>query len=594
MKLKDLLSNKGFTLASAVIALVIIAGSTSLIMQVTKNMTKENASSRATTIYEVERNKIASTLASVAVCRANFGGLTLAQLADIPSLKGSTAANLLTVKNTSYFNNLIKVSLIKVRATTLGELYYNVAEPDRNFVLEITYGDPTAKNSSYVGKKTSIITIPLYMKFTGTVVSDCYTYAQNNHIAEALAATCSPTLLAAASTSNRALLNAGVSCDVSASFETATATTCTQSAPLVSPSTFTALAGFNTTGNMLNFPNIADPLNPAGSTCRGIPTACATPGTSAFNITDNVVNCDFPGNTRDISCNIGDVLYHDTGALASCVSPTCPIANQFIQSINNTNTVCYEAPPVICPAGQYVSEFNPALPGGRTCSILPSWSGSCTPNFGVSVTRTGLNAATSNGILNCGTYDKTKTCPNPNSSTFVQSLDSTNVAVCNITTTSPVAAICGSANNTCALGTFLSDDPDTLGPVVWTYNWTCAGLYGGANTACALPMPAGCPPTLVQEPVTGLSCTLPAIANGFPSSCSVAISVAKACSAGSICGTAGYGYGTNIYNDDTCPAPTAPYNSASGCIGVTCGGAAASCTWSGNYTVTKTCNGGAF
>ena len=401
----------------ALFALSIITGGSVYIMNLNKQTKVESAMSRSTTLVELEKKRIATILGDNNTCKlaGNFGGQVPVR-ASINNLVNSSGNKFVELSGT-YFNKLLTVTSISSRLAIASDPNASEIGTDKGYILTIKYSDSTLNNTrnAYTGKKSSIIEIPMYMKLAAGLVSECYSLSQNNNVNMAIRAACSP---ASPGTTKKSLLNIGTTtesdCEHTINFDppAGTFTSCNSTATGSVPSKTEALSGWDLVGNKITIPL---------SKCSGIATNCPTLNTNSYGINASSSLCSYPGGSRDGACGAGQILYHTSGSTTSCVTVNCSNAFEFVQSINSGSTICFKAPATTCPANQYVSVFNNGAPD--TCTILPAWSGSCAAsNFGSSVTRA---TATSNGTLNCSPYNKSKVCPAPSTTTFVNQFTAT-------------------------------------------------------------------------------------------------------------------------------------------------------------------------
>jgi hypothetical protein len=272
----------------------------------------------------------------------------------------------------------------------------------------------------------------MYMRIAAGVVQDCYAIAESNKVNLAINAACSPALLAQNSVNNNSLLQRyELGTEYTASTDTQLESSCTHSMtfdqPLTNsteclfttgaPSKTTLLTGFNmnTTTHELNFPI---------SKCSSINTTCTDSFAGMYKIIDSTAVCSQPGDARDGTCTAGQVV-RVNGATATCVSTSCSAPGSFIHSLDSAGLGCFTAPPTTCAANQYIKKFNPT--GPDTCDNLPAMNGNCGAGFGTSVTRA---YTTNDGVLNCASYTKTKSCATPSNTTFAQNFNSSTSAGC--------------------------------------------------------------------------------------------------------------------------------------------------------------------
>jgi len=438
-------NNLGFSLITAIIALAGVTATTAYLISLSKNASVVSATAKSTTYLEAERSRISAALSNNNTCilDANFGGGQPAIRASITSLytavppAAPAAQPLLITQGGEYYNKTLRIDSIQLRAAVasspgvIGDINGADVGTDKGYILQINYLDTSPNNgrSSFIGKKQSVINIPMYMKVVAGNVVECYSLGQNNNIDQAIRATCSPASGASTKVSLKNL-NSGneADCEHSVIFTDPSpavdTTTCTSTAASA-PSTSTSLSGWDLTPGTPS--TLGAKITIPGTKCSGIDTpTCSTAGQSSYSITDNIPACSYAGGIRDGACSSGQLLYHNSGTSTTCTTVNCPAAHSFINTITSAGASCFTAPTTTCGPNQYVKIFNST--GSDVCGILPTMSGTCgVGSFGISITR---DNATANGTLNCAAYSKAKACPSPNAYTFATALGASSTATC--------------------------------------------------------------------------------------------------------------------------------------------------------------------
>lgn len=417
MKIRSLLSNSGYSLIFALVALATITGTTAYLLDIKQTDVKQSSKARAVSLVELERSRISAALSDNTTCMEVFGGQARLR-GDILNLSTTAPAATIIAKTGKYYNEILTVSLITTRVANAGEFPgILTAGTDKNYVLEIRYFDATAGHTVYTGKPASFIYIPMYMK--GSPVTECYALAQNSEINLAIKDSCSP---GTAATLKNSLLGStgtiGTDCTHTATFAAAAPENTTCMDDTIVPTQTNALIGFDL------IPGTKAVDVPA-SKCVGIATACAAFSSSIWRITNSSALCGTPGIDRANPCGPGQVLYKNGASNYTCITVSCPAADFFVREVNSAGAVCFEAPTTTCGPNQYVKDYNAA--GVGTCAPLPIMSGTCGGNdFGSSLTRA---SAGNNGSLNCAPV-LAKQCSTPARTNFATHFNDITTADC--------------------------------------------------------------------------------------------------------------------------------------------------------------------
>lgn len=398
------------------VSLSVVVGASYYIMGLNKNSKQQSAAAKNTTLAELEKRRISALMSDSETCKlvANFGGGSATKgLASLTHKNGSVIAAV----GQQYQENTLRLNSIVSRIRP----HFPPGDPNpfigtaKQYELLLTYGEATTGRSAYVGKKNTIIRIPMYFNDPATV-SECYAMTENTDIDLVVNHTCSPVTAATLKNSN---INATNACEHNVTFSSGTFSDCPKSATIS-----TAFNGFDqNSGNST--------VSYLTSRCTGMSgSAAATtcpPRQTAHGVSSSNIQCAYVGGSRDpTTCADGQVIYHTSGTTTSCVTVNCANPFEFVQRLTSASTICFKAPTTSCPAGQYVYEFSPST--GDKCKILPALSGSCTgSDFGTSITRA---TATVNGTLNCTYYNKAKPCSPNNATTFMNSVSATGAANC--------------------------------------------------------------------------------------------------------------------------------------------------------------------
>jgi hypothetical protein len=420
-------TEKGFSIVMALVALALVASGTSYIIGLNKNSKVQSAMVRSTSFTELEKRRISTVLANNDTCKlaVNFGnGSTSPIQGNIAALYATPTVTLIARGGLYYKSDItatggvLKISNIQTRVDP------TTAFPgtSKQYELVIDYSDPTAGRSTFAGKRSTQIRIPMYMQVVGGFVVDCYAMSGNTDVNNVINASCSPQISSTVKNSNLTITGTTVNdCQHNMTFVTGnTSTDCPQT--LTVPSQTTFLNGFdlNSGTGTVDYPI---------TRCSGFnggTGACAANQT-AYAMSSSALQCAFTGGIRDPStCSAGQIIYHSSGTTYSCVTVNCTNPFEFVQSISSAATTCYAAPSTICGANQYVYQFNAS--GTDQCAILPTFSGNCAAsNYGISITRA---TTTSGGVLNCSAYNMAKPCSPSNSTTFMTGIGATGTAVC--------------------------------------------------------------------------------------------------------------------------------------------------------------------
>lgn len=404
-------NNNGFSIVIVLASISVVVGLSYYVMGLNRNSKVQSAMVKNTSFVELERRRISAVLSDNETCKtaANFGGQSAIRV-GITSLNTLTNQPLVTV-NTKYYNDTLTLSSIQTRI--------NPDSPfpgtSKQYEVVLNYLDSSTGRNAYIGKKQTLIRIPMFMNVVGGLVSECYAITENNEIDIAIKDSCSPVTPAANINSYVNTANgSAIECQRNVGFAAGSSTDC----PLT-PTRTTALGGFDQ-----NISNGTVTYNT--SRCTGITAACPA-GQTAHAIVDSNIQCDDVGSARDpVTCSPGEMLYHSGGTSTSCVSADCTVPLEFVQSMNSTSETCYSAPATTCPPNQYVYIFDKN--GTDQCKILPAMSGSCAPsNYGDSITRA---TTTVNGTLNCSAYNKAKSCGSPSPTTYMTGTNASGAASC--------------------------------------------------------------------------------------------------------------------------------------------------------------------
>lgn len=429
-------SQAGFSIVAVLVALAFVGAGTTFIMDLNKRSKVQSALVRKTTFTEIERRRLSAILSDSATCSlaANLGGQPAVRpINSLVTLNGGV----LIAKNVSYYNNMLTVSSIETRVLlNPGAL----ANTPKQYELVINYSesvfsDSTANRSSYLGKKNTIIRIPMFInKNSSGNVTDCYAITETSDIDTVVNNVCSPATTSTLkhnvlSLTTQESANKSISCLRNMGPGPSFPSTFTASVLLDCPAG-TAISGFSLTSatGSIDFPVTLPSTAQNCTALNGFASTSCTSPTRAWALNSTTLSCDNPGSSRDLTnvCSTGQILYHSSGTSVSCVTVNCPTANEFVQTVTSSGATCYSAPATTCPANQYVMQFNQT--GSDVCGILPAFNGSCAAsNYGVSITRA---TATAGGTLNCSAYNKAKSCSPSGVVTFMNGMDATGAATC--------------------------------------------------------------------------------------------------------------------------------------------------------------------
>ncbi len=615
MKIKEYFNNSGYSLIFSIIALSVITGLTAYLMDSKKVNTVDSAIARSTSLVEVEKSRISTALSSNRACafiteapgNVQLGFRNKARqrldIAKIVVVNGNAELDLV-VKNQTYHNGILKVSNISTREITASDpgYYAGAIGSDNGWVIQINYTESSTGKSAYSGKKSSFAVIPMYMK--GDPITECYSRGQNEKIDIAINDSCSPVTLAAGTRNRNSTLTTGATvvsdCSHNMTFDVNSSplsgdanqirgsTQCidTNIDAFGDPTTIVggqtkALIGFNlnTTTGELTF--LTDK-------CLGIATTCIG-ATAMWKILGTVPSCAAPGiNRLDLTCTAGKVLYKNGAGNYTCVSVNCPIADQFVASVNGAaGAVCYQARTSLCGANRYVKDFF--ANGDVDCGELPITTGSCGVNqFGQNITR---NVGNYNGVMSCLTMTA-KACVNPGRTNFVTNFNDSNNATC---------IIAPPAGSSCNVDGF---NVPHLGSVT---------AYQSANGNPCVSEPRNCNNGFLSGSYTNGSCNNSCNGTTMAPLCTVPTS-----NHNTIAGNCSSGYGTCSYKctngmwlpqiantcsstppspclaktDANCSLPqiAAGSSTAGACVGGTSGSCNYSCSGAGAWAkVTNTC-----
>ncbi|MFA6237011.1 MAG: hypothetical protein WC635_06755 [Bacteriovorax sp.] len=418
-KIKSSHNNQnGFSIVMVITALALVSAGTVYIMEINKQSAKVSAAARSTSFTELERRRISGVLANSDTCKlaANFGGQGPVRGA-INSLVSADGTPLV-VLNGQYYNKVLTLVKISTVQTTAGSA--------KGYDLFLDYYDASANKgtrTSYTGKTSTTIRIPMYMKKNvGGNVVDCYALTETNQLDTAITNACSPGIINTAN--SRYVLEQTTEgnvadCSSEITFDNGQGGNNPNSVCGGSKFFRGLVAGpIAATGQALQFTN---------SLCFNLTgTAAATTGCAAYQgahqISGGNVTCQYPGITRDTDagsalCGAGQILFRTGPSTTTCVTVSCA-TDSYVNAIGSGGTTCYSVPVQSCTAaGQYVSGFTAA--GNPTCADLPALNGSCAGGFATSVDRT-----TTGGTLVCAAYTVAKSCA-PGPTTFAYQISPT-------------------------------------------------------------------------------------------------------------------------------------------------------------------------
>jgi hypothetical protein len=353
----------------------------------------------------------------------------------------------LVTVNATYYDGRLKVSSIRWEATVTPA---SSATP-KEYRLVIAYNDGTSadnnsQRNAFVGKKQSVIEIPMYMKVVSGVISECFAMTENKDVDLVISQSCSPIT---ANTNRKSALSIklGVAVDCSNQFNFSDNTnillrnsTCSSNKVMTGFSLSAGVPGTDitaVTGNTVNIsPNTSPDYCaslPGTASSSNCPAAVSVNGTTVqqvlYSLSSSAASCAYTGVTRDPPvCGAGQLLWRSSASSLTCVTANCPNLNEFINSVTSSGTTCFKAPATTCSGTQYVKEFRSN--GTYVCDELPVMTGNCAGStFGYSITRA---TATAGGQLNCAAYNKAKTCGVTSTiySTFAYSFNSSTTASC--------------------------------------------------------------------------------------------------------------------------------------------------------------------
>jgi hypothetical protein len=420
-------TESGVSVAMILVALALVTSATVYISDLNKVNKVTFSKARSSSFSELERKRIGAVLGDKTTCTlsGNFGISTNVPVrSNITSLVTGDNVTPFIVKDSVYYNKMYRVTGIETRVSTTPSATKTAQGliNSKQYELVVTYA--LNHPGSIGGGKPLVVRVPMYFKLDGTgKIADCFALVGNTNAEQIVTYACSPV--------------------TGSNYKNSYSTVTTQATVNECVHTATFDAGANVTdcstlsNNSQTFLNRIT-LN-AGILSTTAATDCST-GLSGFgnclsdqavyNITSSAVNCAYPGGTsvvgHDSGCAAGELLYHGIGATSSCVSVNCPTTAQFVQSVSNASTTCFQAPNTSCGANQYVSSFNTS--GTDTCSALPSFSGACGASYyGISVSK---STTTSGNQLQCGFLDKTKTCSGATATTYVTSFNVGTIANC--------------------------------------------------------------------------------------------------------------------------------------------------------------------
>jgi len=585
--MKKYLNNSGYSLVFSIVALSIITGATAYLMNQKKVSVVESSRARVTSLAELEKSRIATALTDNTVCadplQANsfFG-------------KNSTSANILTIaakggatlvaKNAFYHNGIMQVSNISTRRMTASDPgYFAGAElTDNGWILQIDYVEGSVGNSNYSGKKSTTVSIPMYMK-GGASITNCYALGQNEKIHIAIRDACSPATLTANLNNRNSTLNIGTGiesdCEGKVIFQdmALNETACIDSNVVNNTQTM-ALKGFNINKATGELTLLTDK-------CSGIVATC--PGATAmWKIVNSLPSCTAPGFDRAAVCTPGQVLYKVADDDYRCVNADCTaVPDQFIASIGAAGAVCYQAPTNVCGANSYVKDF--LADGTAECSPLPVMSANncaAANRFGQNITR---NMSTYDGDMSCQST-LAKACASPSRTNFVTDFNDTTTANClegaaagvgcnvdgfsvpHLGTVTAYQSLNGNpcvsqvrtCNNGVLSGSYTNADCKNTCPTTTislcsltasnhnTYSGLCSSGYGSCNyrcndgtwtaqtaNTCSATPPPPCPA------ITDANCSLPGIASGS--------STAGTCVGGTTLGSCNYSCSAGAWSKNT-------------------------------------------
>ena len=420
----------GFSLITALIGLSLVTLTISYMVSLSKNATLTTASTRTTTLLELEKKRIASVLTDNDICKLNtaFGGKPplrsnineivigmggLGPIRLITSLDQPDPAfpTVISKRINRYHNGILTVASIHTKAII------DPSDPlmgtSRGYYLQINYSDTASVNPNerinYTGRNNASIIIPMYMKLDGSGnVEECYALTLNSEIDKAINASCSPDPIGAPvclDNNKNSLLTknadgSNIDCQHSVTFNNVPVPDllkCDSTPISMVPSKSTLLNNWKIVGRIINF---------SSSDCSGISSQCLA-DESSFDFLGSNLSCGFAGgHPKDSPCAPGQILYHSAGSNTVCTTVTCPLSETFIQRIDPTGATCYKAPTTTCASDEYVKIFNEN--GSDVCAKLPVMSGACGPDeYGKSLIR---DNATQNGTVSCSPYFKEKRC----------------------------------------------------------------------------------------------------------------------------------------------------------------------------------------
>lgn len=447
----------GMAIVPVMIGFAIVGAGTVMILNLKKSTQKDSAVIRNISVTDMERKRIMTALSDNVTCSqvSNFGSQVYGTSISKNTLytrTGSVLVEKFSVAGKTYggnFNNGLDVGGGGLRVSTI-VLKGAIATPvtPKDYELLITYTNTTGGsggNLNRTGKTQSSIKIPMYVKIVAGAVTECYARTDtSNDIDLVVTQACSPTT---ANTNRKSVLN----------YKDGVATECVNQfnfADTTDPLHIKSLCGTNMIMNGVTLSagvvdgsavtsalgNTVNP-SPSGATnyCLHLPgttsnsdctTVVAGQRQVMHQMTSSTAICKHPGTTgRDApTCAAGQILWKNGGGTFTCVTVSCLVANEFVQSISSTGPVCYKAPATTCGANQYVAEFKST--GSDICKELPVISGSCAPgSFGTSITGA---TGTAGGTLNCAAYNKAKACPASTNAaaTFAYSFNGTTSANC--------------------------------------------------------------------------------------------------------------------------------------------------------------------
>jgi hypothetical protein len=445
--MKKQFNQNGFSVVIVLVALALVSSGTYMVLQLNKNNKVTSSLAKNISIVELEKKRIASILADSHTCSlpANFGG-TAGVNNDIASLVTANGQTLIA-KNASYYDNLLTISKILVRATSGTptpkdyEMVIQYADSDIAHNETTTVNGTTYKRNTrmnYIGKAHAVIVIPMYFEIVSGVVTNCYAKFDTTEIDKIIRASCSEGVMGTTLPPNTTPTNTTSSLKNVLNFMSGIINGCTNqinfvdtSDPLHENTTCPSpklMAGFSTVatgttsdyGNNLVFADSFTNTNGAANYCRGLADntsgiKCASTGDSMYQVNASVPVCDSPGSVRNATtCANGEVPIWNSTSSVTCLNVNCSSFGYLLNSIGASGFTCDKAPVTTCPAGYYVSVFKTS--GADTCSPIPIITKSCSAGqFGKQLVRA---TGTSNGNFVCGAYTNTITCSSPTNTTF--------------------------------------------------------------------------------------------------------------------------------------------------------------------------------